>query len=370
MKILYIITQAELGGAQHYVLDLAKHFKGSIAAGQDAEALFSEAATQHIPTHRLLYLRREINPYFDFLAFLELIVLIKQLRPDIIHLNSSKAGVLGSLAGFLTRVKIVYTAHGFVFNEPLSKWKRMLYVVLERFGNAFRHHTITVSEADKTSALKYHIASPSQITTINNGILELLFIPRSQARAQLALPADQFAFGSIANFYPTKGLDVLINACSLLGKELLQKISVIIIGDGPKRHALLTLIEKHDLSETVKLVGHIQKASTLLKGFDAFILPSRKEGFPYAILEALQAGLPIITTNTGGIPEALGTAGILVPPDATTQLADAMEIIATRSSIREELTKKALAQRKRFSLDQCLEKTKHIYDIVTKNTPT
>src|SRR5665213_2048423 len=98
MKILYVITQADGGGAQKYVLALAKHFGGEIAAGTESMQLFEAARAAGIPTHPLKYLKRNINPLWDTLACFELLMLIRKLKPDIVHLNSSKAGFIGSLA--------------------------------------------------------------------------------------------------------------------------------------------------------------------------------------------------------------------------------------------------------------------------------
>src|SRR5580700_5834833 len=125
MKILYVINQADGGGAQKYVLDMAEHFKGSIAAGTEASQLFDQAKKRGINTFPLRHLKRNISPWHDLAAIFEIKKLILTERPDIIHLNSSKAGFLGSVAGRLAGVKVVFTAHGFFYFKNASwpvKW--------------------------------------------------------------------------------------------------------------------------------------------------------------------------------------------------------------------------------------------------------
>ena len=137
MKILYLITQADGGGAQNYVLSQAKHFHGIIAAGNEATELFEAAHSFGLETYCLEHLKREISPLSDLRAILEIRELIKNLRPDIVHLNSTKAGFLGSLACWNLKVKVIFTAHGFIFLEPMSWLKKSFYMALEKLAQEF-----------------------------------------------------------------------------------------------------------------------------------------------------------------------------------------------------------------------------------------
>ena len=138
-KILYLVTQSEWGGAQKYVFDLAVNLAASqnevvVGAGQGDGELFKKLEAKNIKTLRLKRTVRAVNPLKDILAVYELIKVFKQEKPDIIHLNSSKMSILGSLAGRLygKNVKIIYTVHGWVFNEPLPYLIKGLYYILEK----------------------------------------------------------------------------------------------------------------------------------------------------------------------------------------------------------------------------------------------
>jgi glycosyltransferase involved in cell wall biosynthesis len=438
MKILYIITRADGGGAQKYVLALARHFGGSIAAGHstlrdeplgsdsksdEAERLFDLADGAGLQTYRLKYLKRGINLWNDFLACVEIRQLVKHLNPDIVHLNSTKAGILGSFACIGLKTKAVFTAHGFIFNEPLGFALKNFYLALEKIASDYRDFIITVSDADKNSALANNLIKPDKITTIHNGIGLIDFLTKDEARHTLKLSDDEKPFsgtvdvsplpllssrakpnasedesrdpstprlhssvgmthprvepsgimpseenkiiiGTIANFYKTKGLDVLIKAMSLLDDNIKQKVHLAIIGSGPEFRNLELGIRNYGLEQTVKLLGKIDNTAQYLRAFDIFVLPSRKEGFPYALLEAMQAGLPIVATNVGGIPEALGDAGMLIKPENPKVLAGAIAYISQNQQKRTELSQKAPERSKLFTEEKMLAETKKVYERV------
>jgi len=361
MNILYIITQANGGGAQNYVLTLARHFNGDIAAGNESSTLFQEAVHKGQVCHSLSHLKRAINPWNDFLAILEIRQLIQNLKPDIVHFNSSKAGVLGSFASIGLKCKVIYTAHGFVFNEPLSWPIKSFYLALEKIASSYRDHIIAVSGADREVGLKFGLISPNKISVVYNGIMPISFLSQQEARLKLNLTADKVIVGTVANFYKTKGLDILVEAVNLLPANIKDKCHFVILGDGPEKNNIKSMLENLKLTALFTLPGGIENADTYVKAFDVFVLPSRKEGFPYSILEAIQAELPIIASDVGGIPEALETAGILIPPEDPKALARQIEDLVSNPNQRQELSKKALIRAGEFTEEKMLKETEEIY---------
>lgn len=375
MRILYIITQADGGGAQKYALTLAKHFGGAIACGNEAQDLFEKAGKMRIPTFALKNLKRNVSPWHDFLAIWEIRELVKKYKPDIVHLNSTKAGIFGSFScmNLFTKkqpspggkTKVVFTAHGFIFNEPMSWLKKSLYITLEKEASRFRDKIIAVSEADLGSAMQYNIISREKISVIHNGIVPINFLDKDEAKKQLGIINGKTIIGTIANFYPTKGLDVLIDAVKLLPEELLNKCQFVIFGDGPERGNLKAKISNSKLENNFLLLGAINNAASYLKALDVFVLPSRKEGLPYTILEAMQAGLPIIASSVGGIPEALSEAGILTQAEDPSSLAQAIENAVNNESLRHTLSQKALSRSLLFTEEKMLQETEKIYNQIT-----
>lgn len=361
MKILYFITQADGGGAQKYVLDLAEHFKGAIAAGTEADLLFTQATQRNIKTFPLRHLKRAPHPWHDILAIFEIIRLIKQENPDIVHLNSSKAGFLGSIAGKLAGKKTVFTAHGFFYFKRAAWYIKIIYTILEWIASKFRDIIIAVSEEDRQQGISHHLLPAARIITIHNGIPIVPFLSKEEAKQKLGLSSDKIILGNIAQLYKRKAIDVLIQAVNLLPQNEQTKIQTVVIGEGPDREIFQKEIDDKKLNHIFLLPGFKPQAVTLLKAFDVFVLSSRREGFPYVLLEAMQAGLPIIATRVGGNAEALEKAGIIVDPEDPQALALAIKTVLNNSDLRQELSKKSANRSTLFSLENMFVKTEKVY---------
>lgn len=371
LHILFLITHSEHGGAQAYVLDLARELKAkghqvTIAAGMDPHGwLFDRAQKYGISTVFLQHARQAVSLSHDLISLFEIKKLIRTLRPDVIHLNSSKIGFIGSLAARLarTRSRIIYTAHGFVFHEP-GTFRSWYGKFLERVSSRWKDAIICVSEFDRQAALKERIIPrhTDHLTTIHHGINanQLSFLSREEARRVLQLPSEAFIIGTVANLYPTKGLHILIEATRLLMADgHAHHLHCVIIGEGPEHSLLETTAHHLSLDSVVHLLGAHHDASRYLKAFDLFVLSSLKEGFPYVLLEALAAGLPIIATRVGGIPEIIEHEknGILVDPGDAQQLANAISRLINDQPLHKSLAHAALQQSTRFARERMLNET-------------
>ncbi|MCK4553923.1 glycosyltransferase, partial [Candidatus Parcubacteria bacterium] len=389
--ILYFVTQSELGGVQRYIFDLAENFKNefdvAVAFGEQGEKgeLAVKLKNANIKFYSLPHLKRAISPWNDFLALIEIIKLIKKLKPNIIHLNSSKISILGSIAfafirifaisrlAFIRQISIIYTVHGWVFNEPMPKWKKLFYKYAEKFTAIFKNKIICISKLDYDIAKNRLKIPEKKLSLIYHGIKPITFLPREEARQNL-IPQSPFVIkkineenailvGIIANLYKTKGLEYLIQATKLI-IDAGAKIKIIIIGEGEERKNLEDLITQINLKNTVLLSGRIDNAAELLRGFDIFCCSSVKEGFPYAILEAMQAGLPIVSTNVGGISDMISDRknGLLAEAKNSQNLAKKIIELINNP----ELAQKLGAQAKndvgeRFGFDGMIGKTMEMY---------
>lgn len=375
-KILYIVTQAEWGGAQRYVFDLSanlsQNFDITVGAGVSSESQELIQKIQNtkpeIQTIQFKHLRREISPYHDLLAVLEIAKFLRQHKFDIIHLNSSKAGVLGVLAAQLNKnlkSKIIYTAHGWVYLEPIPFYKRWLYLVMEKLAARLRDATIVLSEKEKNLALKYRTAKKVPLFVIPNGIdlNSLKFFPKERAKKELGIALNKFVIGTIANLYKAKGLEHFIKTIKILVPLPISNLQFVIVGNGPEKENLIIEAKKYKLRDRQVFLGSIPEAYQYLKAFDIFVLSSTKEGFPYTILEAMAAGLPIVATEVGAIPEILDNqkSGLIVPPASANALADALKILINNQQKSQELGKNAAETVKQFDLEKMIKKTRIIY---------
>jgi len=375
-KILFIVTQGNFGGAQKYVFDLsislnAEGYDITVAAGKSGQEMEKRLAKENINFVRINNLVRQINPIYDIAGFFEILRLLKKLKPDIVHLNSSKSAIIGAVAAKLAGVpKVVFTVHGLVLKEPLSKIKWWMYYILHKFAGIFTDDFITVSKPDAEECIRLGLKDRRRVTIIPISIdpLSYKFIERAEARKNLENYAktsldDNILIGTIADFYPSKGLRYLIEAAKTVIEKNL-KVKFLFIGrDGPLKEKIPALIKEKGLSGIVMPLA-IEDAWQQLRGLDMFVLPSVKEGLPYTILEAMAAGLPIVATTVGGIPDALTdkVSGLLVPPASPQKLADAINEILDNPELAKKLGDQAKIEVQKFNLDKMIEETRKVYE--------
>lgn len=386
-RLLYVITQPVVGGAQKYVFDLAKNFSQgggydvSAAIGSPADGdLFKKLEAEQIKTHFLKSLGREVSLVGDIKAFFEMLKLFRSERPDIIHLNSSKAGLIGAVAGFFCgwgryhKPKIIFTAHGWIFKEDLPGGKKKAAIFAEWLAAKFKDRIICVSRDDFNQALKYHIAGTRKLYTIHNSLGEgVKILSKEKAREEISkiigreLSGDTFALANLGRLYANKGLNYLVDAVLCLKNKFPEKkIILVIFGDGPEREALQRQVTSYKLQDSVFLAGDVPDAAKYLAAFDAVVLSSIKEGFPYAILEAGAAGVPVVATNVGGIGEVIqnGVNGFLVPPKDAEALAGAVEKLIQNPDESQKMAselKKRVA--KSFDFKTMASKTEWVYKV-------
>ncbi len=333
MKILYVITKGNWGGAQKYVFDMATHlprpeFEATVACGE-GELLPKKLANAGIRVIPLSELGRDLRIIKDARVFSDLVKLFKKERPDIVHLNSSKIGSLGALAARLAGIpKIIFTVHGFAFNEDRPWWQKKLISFLSWLTIVFCTEVIFISNTERAQASEWP-GIRNKARLIHNGIDAPDFVSKADARAQLAsllgrpetIFENKTVVGTIAELTKNKGLSFALEAVAHT-----ENILYIIIGQGELKEALETEIKDKHLESRVLLAGFIPNASSLLKAFDIFLLPSLKEGVPYVLLEAGFAGVPVIAANVGGVGEIIsdGETGSLVVSGSSASIEKAL----------------------------------------------
>lgn len=301
MRILFIITKGRWGGAQRYVYDLAgaaaKAGHEVCVAYGESGALTEKLSALGIATKQLPGLARDLGVTRDFRALSSLRHLFREFRPDITHINSSKAGVLGTLAAYQERVpRIVFTAHGWPFLERRNLLWRLTALLGSWSTALFAHAVIVVSKNDLRIGKRMPFCG-HKMHLIYNGIT--LPTLGSGEIIRSAFPKGVTITGTIGELTKNK------NQMSLLERAKYESdLYVAIVGEGEERANLEAYIRRENLAERVKLFGFMS-ATDVLRGFDTFALPSTKEGLPYVLLEAKAAGLPIVATRVGGVGEIL-----------------------------------------------------------------
>ncbi len=347
-KVLFVITKSNWGGAQRYVYDLATglpkdRFDVVVALGGSG-TLIHKLHAEHIRVLPIFSLARDVSTIGDIFAFFEIWSIFRREKPDVIHLNSAKASGLGTLAARFAGISnIIFTAHGWAFNEDRSFLSRLSIKLLSWVTTLLAHKTIAVSEAVHKDTRNWPFVK-NKIITIHNGVNSVDFALRDDARVYFAtksgitLPHDALLIGTIAELHKNKGLTFSVEAFAEIAQKY-PSLFYFILGDGEEREQLEILIKRHELAGRVFLIGFIENAANYLKAFDIFVLPSVKEGLPYVLLEAGIAGLAVVASHVGGIPEIIedGKTGLLIPPRSPDDIVEHIVRLAKTPSIRASL---------------------------------
>jgi glycosyltransferase involved in cell wall biosynthesis len=372
-KILYIITKGNFGGAQRYVFDLATNLAKdkfetivALGEGETLEKKLKDAGIRVIKIHAL---GRNMNFTKDIVSFFEIVKIIRNEKPDIVHLNSSKAGGIGALAVRIrnlvskSNTQAIFTGHGWAFNEERNIFSKAIIAILHWFTILLSHKTIAVSEKIK-SQIKIFPFIKQKIVCIHNGIKPITFFGKEDARERL-IPHDTSPLwiGMIAELHKNKGVDFAIEAFATIAQDFPDS-KLIIIGEGEERKNLEKRIAELELNERILLLGFIRDANTYLKAFDIGLCTSRTDTFPYVPLEMGLAGVPVIASWVGGIPEIIvsGESGILNQKGDIDGIARSIVELIQDDVERNTLIKNLEERvRNEFTFSKMLEKTEAVY---------
>jgi glycosyltransferase involved in cell wall biosynthesis len=330
--ILYIVTRADRAGSQTHLLELAMsmrdEFDVRVAAGE--EGFLSQACNESgIPFYLLPHLQRTQTAIGEFLAFWETRKLLKQLEPDLIHAHTFKAGFIGRLAGRSLGIPSVYTLHAWLWGtEEMSRFASALGRPMERLAANWCERITTVSAAGAKLVQEYKIAPPGKVVTIHNGI------PDCPERAK-ALPTAAPVIIMVARFTRGKNHDVLLKAVANLPPGPRLRL----VGDGETRAEVELLAHSLGIRNRVDFMGERSDVPRLLAESDIFVLSSMSEMFPISILEAMRAGLPVVSSNVGGVSEAIidGQTGLLVPSGSVKAMTAALTRLTQDVELRARL---------------------------------
>ncbi|MBX4200486.1 glycosyltransferase [Candidatus Parcubacteria bacterium] len=369
-KVYFGITKPNMGGAQRYVLDMARnaHSRGlevKVISGVPFEGeapLLIKLESEGIPVVRLPGLGRNLSPLQDVRSFLSLWRILETEEPDVFHINSSKMGGLGALAARLARIKkIIFTAHGFAFNEDRPEYQKLIIKFFVWITILLSHKTICVSDKLKRD-IEHMPGVKKKLVVIKNGIEEFQVLPRHEARERLVpgMKNSTKLIGTLSELHHVKGLDIAIRGFSEIKDE---DALLVILGEGEEHLSLENLIESLELQNKVFLKGYTPEARQYLPGLDIFTLTSRSEGLPYSLLEAGNMGLPVVATRVGGIPEVIesGVNGILIPPEDSPALYVALKSLLKDKEKRETLGKNLENSIKKFSTENMVTQTLKLY---------
>jgi glycosyltransferase involved in cell wall biosynthesis len=370
VRVAYLMTRADpIGGVQIHVRDMATavlahgHAATVITSGRGP--LIDELRARNIPTILLRHLTVPIGPVRDLRALREIRAVVKQVRPDLLAVHSSKAGILGRIAGRSLRIPVLLTAHGWNFTPGIPPVSAAMYRRIERWFGPLASKIITVSEFDRRLALSAGITTEDRLVTVHNGMPDVPPALRADpARAPVRLVM-------IARFEPQKDHATLLRALAGL---LDHTWELDLVGEGPLMPQMRSLATELGMIDRVRFLGQRTDVDQILANGQASLLATNWEGFPRSILEAMRAGLPVVASSVAGIDESVrdGETGYLVPRGGVDLLRDRIRRLLSDPALRVRLGTNGRAYyEQHFTLAHTVRNTLAVYrDIVAATNPS
>ena len=378
MKIVHVITRLIVGGAQENTILTCR---GLVERGHEVilmagpetgpeGSLWKKAEQSGADLIKVGKLRRAVRPLSDWAAVRQIRGILQDLRPDIVHTHSSKAGILAREAARRARVPlIVHTIHGMSFNRTQSTIVRGLYRHLECRAGKVTDAFISVADAMTDQAVDAGLAPRDRFTTIYSGMQTSLFAPdpqrRCRVRARWGVQDDEVIVGTIARLFDHKGYEEILQALPAV-VERVPRIRFVWVGDGANRQRYERQLQQLGLSDRVYLTGLIapEDVAAQIDGFDIVLHASRWEGLPRAIVQGLLAGKPAISFDNDGAPEVVipDETGRLVPMGDIRKLTEAIVELAEDKEKRESYGERGrLLCRERFDWHNMVAAIESLY---------
>jgi len=333
IKILRVIARLNVGGpAIHTVLLTAALNNGSFetklvtgsVSEQEGDMQYL-AQTHGVEPHYIPSLQREISPLADLKTVWALWQVIRQFKPDIIHTHTAKAGMIGRFCAFwynilhIKRIKVIHTFHGHVFHGYFSPLKTKFFINIERLLARLTDLIITITPTQQQEILSFGVGQKRQHKVIPLGLDLNKFYEKPRKKGftnrNFSLPKGKMVIGTVARFVPIKNLALFLR----VGRKLLDErndIHFLMVGDGEERGQLEKLAKSLHMEKQVTFTGFLENLEEVYANLDIMMLTSNNEGSPVSIIEAMTAGVPVVASNVGGVPDLFLDSGkhLLSPP--------------------------------------------------------
>jgi glycosyltransferase involved in cell wall biosynthesis len=357
MRLLYVITRAERGGAQVHVAELLRGFRDRhepvLAVGEEGY-LTETARALGVPVYVLPRLLRALHPVKDLLALRDMRALLRTLRPDLVHAHTSKAGIVARLAARLVGVPSVFTAHTWAFTEGAPLHWRLVGLPAEWLATRCGDAVISVSHYNRRLARRYRIVPDAKLAVVYNGI------PDSPHRARPA-EGGEVRVVMVARFSPQKDHRLLLRAFA--GVKAPARLQLV--GDGPGRAAAEAEAQRLGLGGRVEFLGARDDVDRVLARAHVFALATNWESLPISIVEAMRAGLPVVASDVGGVREQVtdGITGFLIPQGDAALLRERLTRLAGDPALRVKMGAAGRARYEAdFTVDRMLARSAAVYD--------
>lgn len=385
-RIARVITRLNIGGPAIQAIALSQELEafgfltllihGRLAAGEGDMTTLLPAG--QLNSRYVSKLVRPVSPLRDLITLWGLYRLFRKWRPAVVHTHMAKAGSLGRLAALLYNLSplgrpacLVHTYHGHVFEGYFGSLTSRVFVAVERWLGARTHAVIAVSPQIRDEVIgTFRVAPPERTHVIPLGFdLRRFFaidaVARTRARVALGLPADAVVVVTVGRLTAIKQQSLFVQAAAGLA-TLHDHVQFLLVGDGELRHALEQQAAAAHVGDRVRFLGWRSDLELIYGAADVFVLTSRNEGTPVALIEAMASGVASVSTDVGGVRDVIvdPSAGVLVPSGDDDALVNAIDRLIRSSALRRTLGDAGRAAvKERFNLGRL---TADISDLYTR----
>jgi glycosyltransferase involved in cell wall biosynthesis len=352
-RVVHFITRLIIGGAQENTLltveDQHRLYEDEVTLisgpGLGPEGTLVERAQAGGLDLRIIpELRRSIHPWRDWRSYRRLLELLREIRPQIVHTHSSKAGILGRLAAAKLGIPAVHTIHGASFHYGQNPLAHQSYILAEKFAARHCQRFISVCDAMTDQYVGAGIAPRERFVTIYSGMEVEPFLnpprPRDEVRRELGLGPEHVVITKVARLFHLKGHECVIAAAARVAREQPQ-VRFVFVGDGILRGQFERQIAEAGLTGKFVFTGLVppQKVPELIQASDVIVHASYWEGLARVLPQALIAGKPVVSYDVDGAREVVipGETGYLLPPRSIDELSVALCELAADPALRERL---------------------------------
>jgi glycosyltransferase involved in cell wall biosynthesis len=388
IRVLHVITRLDMGGSAQEALQTVlaldpQCYQVVLIKGDTAESAMISTELQRVNQQlavasdkgveliNLPSLVRRISPWNDLRAFVLIWSIIRRYKPHIVHTHTSKAGVLGRLAAWLARVPvIIHKPHGHVFYGHFSPSLSRFFLHIERLLGRITDHIVALTPMEARDYLTLRVLTSDKISIIHSGVDVHRFIAgakqRTRKRKELGIPADSMVIGYVGWLIPIKGVTHLVNAMVRVAEKYPKSILVLVgKGDekGEEEIKLKEQVENLRLNDKVYFLGWRSDVDEIMGCFDIFVLPSSNEGMGRVLVEAMAAGLPVVASRVGGIPDLIkdGQNGILVPPADAIALGNGIAALLEDKAKRKRMGQAGTKMCRQYSTEAMVERIDGLY---------
>ena len=363
-KVLHIAQSA--GGVAEYLYMLLKNFNSTeyenvLIVSED----YKNQIKRFEPYIKNIYvvpMTRNINPKVDINSIFRIKKIIKEERPEIVYLHSSKAGAVGRLALlFDFKTKILYNAHGWYFNAEIGKKKKTFFAFVEKVLAIKTNKIINISNAEYESALKYKIAPKKKMCIIENGIDFSKFansdMYRTETRKKYDIDKNDIVIGVVGRLSEQKDPMTTIRVFKMV-KDKYSNAKLMMVGSGELEDEVRGFAKSNNIDKDVIITGWIDNVEKYIPAFDIAVLPSKWEGFGLVIVEYMACGKPVVASNVGGIVDLIedGKNGFLCEVGNEKEIYYKIDKILECKDLRENISKRNYIDKDKYDILLFMEK--------------